>query len=413
MFYFKSFGTLNREPVSIDTPSYANNIGTKIDHSFEYYKSLLSHTNFQKPKRNKNLTQNEYISFFPISLYPFYYNKYKNVDLQGYIQSKSRLKVTFNQIDFRHDPHHLLGCDNPVVCNSIVNNRLISRLSIDTQRAYNSMLQGNSIKARSKPVIDYEWLNKQNTQHSSGYVLIYSRVCNHLFSSIGEKNDIPEIKTHFIDDFGYGGYHIPDDQVIRESDISNNRSNDCLITGQMIPHIYPFRVISLSLLNKCDDIKKKGLSKEYLGLQNEIKENLSKVHKGDLPIDKFQLASEGQMKKHKDDFIEAIRNSKTAIGCSSVFGYPLKKYFECMANGCVVVGQMPTNKEELGFKHMVNVYECSVDEVPDAIRFLCKNDDIRTQLAKNARELILNKYTMSKAADKTIAQFNRILSYYN
>jgi glycosyltransferase involved in cell wall biosynthesis len=107
-----------------------------------------------------------------------------------------------------------------------------------------------------------------------------------------------------------------------------------------------------------------------------------------------------------------MRDSKIGIMCSSIFGYPLKKYFEYMANGCVVVGQMPKNKDELGFKHLHNVCECSIDEIPDVIDFLIKNESIRLKIAKNARDLILNMYTMDHAVARTISEFDRILAHY-
>jgi hypothetical protein len=411
-FYFNSVGSLSKEPLSIHTPSYVNNVGTKIDNSFEYYKALFGHKSFQKPKGKNASGRIEEIDFLPISMYPFLYNHYQNVDLPKYLKAKNRLKLTFNQLDFRHDPHHSLGINQVLLKNPDHSKHLIELLPLDSQDSYKRLINAVLEPRQEKDIIDQEWLSKQNPQHADGYVLVYSRVLNHLFTDAGFRADIPEYKIHFIDDFGYGGYHVPINSIIDEADLVKSRSNDCLITGQMIPHIYPFRYLLGQILDRCNDIKTINLSDAYRHVQEQISDHLNRTQAGALSLKYFNSFSEQVMLDHKKRFLNTIRDSKTAVGCSSVFGYPLKKYFEFMANGCVVVGQMPINKDDLGFKHLENVYECQLEEVPDAIRMLCKNDDLRIRLAKNARNLIMNNYTMLQASNKTVEHFNRILSYY-
>jgi glycosyltransferase involved in cell wall biosynthesis len=61
---------------------------------------------------------------------------------------------------------------------------------------------------------------------------------------------------------------------------------------------------------------------------------------------------------------------------------------------------------------MVNVFECEVDELNDAILFLQKNDNIRLQLALNARKLVLDQYTVEKTETKLWDDIERIVKMY-
>lgn len=411
-FHFHSLGRLKNEPLHIGTPSYSNSIGTKIDYSYEYYRNLFKHRAFQDSNKRKKAGLSEQVDFLPLSIYPFFYNTYQNIDLDKYLESQARFKLTFNQIDFRNDPHHSLGIDQILLEDPNHNKNLIRLLQHDAQKKYDELLLNSPKPNSDEDIFDLEWLRRQNPRHGEGYILVYSRVCNYLFEKAGLSSDFPNHKIHFIEDFGFGGYHLPTDSIISDEAIDKPRTNDCLITGQMLPHIYPFRSLANEILEKCNDIKTVRLFWDYLTTQQQIENQLARALMGEMKLADFHKLSRMTVQGQRSRFIAAIRNSKTAIGCSSVFGYPLKKYFEYMANGCVVVGQMPINKKELGFKHLVNVYECQLEEVPEAIKIICKDDELRIRLARNAKSLVENNYTMLQASSHTVKQFNRILSYY-
>jgi hypothetical protein len=412
MIRFTNYSKLQKPLLSIDTTPYANNIGTKIDNSYCFYEKLLTNERFQNFDEIDTVNDND-VSFLPISMYPFLYNKYNNVFLNDYVKSKNKLKITFNQMDFRHDMHHSTLVDlNPMI-DTEDNRNLIAQTPDLSKYLFNELIEKNKKIDFNKQIgKTKEWLKKQNSSSKNGYILIYTRSTNYLYKDISLQMDDLDNKTHFIEDMGYAGYYVPKENIISSKSLSKSRSFDCLITGQMHPHIYPFRYLASQNIKKNKDLKIVDFSNEYLGTIKKIEEMQRDMLSNGTSLVDFQTDSTILMRNHKKQFENMMRDSKVGIMCSSIFDYPLKKYFEYMANGCVVVGQMPKNKDDLGFKHLHNVCECSLEEIPDAIDFLMKNENIRLKIAKNARDLVLNSYTMDHAVSKTLGNFDRILANY-
>jgi hypothetical protein len=230
---------------------------------------------------------------------------------------------------------------------------------------------------------------------------------NDFFKKSGLENDYLDQGIHFLDTRTPN--FLNESAVISEWDILNtDREHDVIITGSNSPLIYPFRYIAKQQLDRI----KQGLN--ILDQSNDFNIMMGAIQglKNNEDVHNSEVMINNCIYDYYKAYTNSIRKSKFGITCSNIFGYTARRYFEFMSNGCVVVGQLPRNSSDLGFKHMVNVFECEVDELNDAILFLQKNDNIRLQLAMNARKLVLDQYTVERTETKLWNDIERIIKMY-
>jgi hypothetical protein len=199
-------------------------------------------------------------------------------------------------------------------------------------------------------------------------------------------------------------FYIDSKHCITESAIDkedDKRFFDVIHCGSNHQIVYPFRYLAKHILGLHSDITSwDEMDKYYLHMTNirNIQNDLTKKEKDSgFNIARFVEYSDKVSHLHstyyEQSFLKNMRASKMMIGCSSVFGYMLKKYIEAMANGTVIVGEMPIFSEHYGIVDGVHMVSSSIDELPDKIKYLKNNPEIRKSIAKNALNLVKSRYT--------------------
>ena len=208
--------------------------------------------------------------------------------------------------------------------------------------------------------------------------------------------------------------HVIDDRLAKKTTKPlEERSFDIFFCGAISQGIYPARFAFAKILNTIKDLKICNFNDRYLQhlhgtrkqwrdkYEQEVRDGVRKDISDFFLNRAFELLDDNNY----SSYIENIENSKISICCASVFGYPLRKFFEAMAMGTVVVGQIPKYAERYGIIDGVHMVSCSIDNMEETARKLLKDDKKMKEIAENAKELVKNQYSISYLANKWMASF--------
>jgi hypothetical protein len=190
----------------------------------------------------------------------------------------------------------------------------------------------------------------------------------------------------------------------------DDRDIDCFISGADFSGVYPFRYIARRVmqnnsrfwktfdnsntyrdyLQKRHRWTKKFDDEVQLGVRNGYSDFFLNQAFGDLDSNQY------------NDYLELLKRSKIVIGCTSVFGYPLKKYIEAMGMGCVVVGELPKFASKYGMVAGTHMVACNHDELEHTINSLLNDKDRMKEISENARKLVMEQFSSFASAKKMI-----------
>lgn len=204
------------------------------------------------------------------------------------------------------------------------------------------------------------------------------------------------------------------DIVNRENLASNSRPFDCFFAGTVYAGIYPYRFAFNKILKDATDLKIKNNNTSYAKYKNtrdnvwlktyerEVKEGI-RPERSDFFLNR---AFESLDQMQYEDYLQGLASSKIALCCASVFGYPVRKYWEAMAMGTVVVGQLPKDADKYGIVDGLHMVSCSIDDMEYTVRSLL-NDPLRMEMiADNAKKLVQDRYSIPKLVEKWIPFFD-------
>jgi hypothetical protein len=177
-----------------------------------------------------------------------------------------------------------------------------------------------------------------------------------------------------------------------------DREFDVFFAGSMNLQWYPMRSLFHNELIKHDDIIYKYLLVSGDDAEMEARRN------NNLLKDK-QCAFDKQLQDCAND----LKNSKICLFDDSIFKYPLKKYIECMATGCLVMAPMPIDSEYLGFQDGVNMVVVDENNFMDKVYYYLEHEEERKQIINNAYNLYLNRYTSKMSAFIFLNKLKKLL----
>lgn len=94
-----------------------------------------------------------------------------------------------------------------------------------------------------------------------------------------------------------------------------------------------------------------------------------------------------------EKYVKKIQKSKVFLFDSSVYKYPVKKYFEAMACGALIMADKPMNAEEIGLIDGENYIEVTKFNWESKLRKIIHKDSERLRTTQNARKLFEKKHT--------------------
>jgi hypothetical protein len=185
-----------------------------------------------------------------------------------------------------------------------------------------------------------------------------------------------------------------------------DRQTQCFFSGAVSKGIYPLRSAFEIILSKMNDLKihnnnqtyREYLKKrsEWVSTYNKQIETGVRAKNSDYFLNRaFETLDEA----HYEGYMQKLGQSKIAVCCASIFGYPLKKYWEAMSQGCVVVGQLPKYAEKYGIVDGVHMVSCDIDSFEKTIRNLLQDEKRMNEISKNARQLVIDQYTDTSYAN--------------
>jgi glycosyltransferase involved in cell wall biosynthesis len=205
---------------------------------------------------------------------------------------------------------------------------------------------------------------------------------------------------------------IDEDYIITEKAIEErDRPFDCFLGGLAIPFVYPYRYLAFEKIKKMGN-ELKIVPENRIAHNEKYQEGLTLYENGYITKTQLDIRTDLLGRMQYEEYLDRASSSKVAVACSSVFGFPLKKYFEYMARGCVVVGNLPKYAKEYGIVHMENAIECDVDDIEDAVKLVLNNNDLRIKLAKNGLKLVRDRYTPKQQVDNLMYNLNQISLQY-
>ena len=159
------------------------------------------------------------------------------------------------------------------------------------------------------------------------------------------------------------------------------RKYDICFMGQYQKNIYPLRYEVFKSLN----------SKKYSDYQILFSKRTRKAKYDNNFLNSY--ASETKKEKVGIEYVEILKNSKIMIFDSSIYKYPVKKYFECMATGCLILADKPNLSKEIGLVEGFNFININRTNWEKKLSFYLKNDEERIRIIENARNTFLKKHT--------------------
>lgn len=156
------------------------------------------------------------------------------------------------------------------------------------------------------------------------------------------------------------------------------KRHDVLLIGSMSAR-YPIRVSLLKYLPEY--CKRKGLRLRIQRRTPRYWQALEAEKKPDYLV--------------RSSYEDALGRTRFLPFDSSIYRYPVIKYFEGMAAGCVVMADEPSSADELGFINGVNYVKINKGDWVLKMDYYLKHPEEADEIAKNARELILKRHTIT------------------
>jgi len=101
-------------------------------------------------------------------------------------------------------------------------------------------------------------------------------------------------------------------------------------------------------------------------------------------------------------YSEALSKTRFFIFGCSIFRYPLAKFFEAIASGCVTVVNEPSMAERLGFIDGETYVSITEENWKDRLDYYLRHPEEEKRIATNARNLFLRRHTHKVRAKQFI-----------
>lgn len=161
---------------------------------------------------------------------------------------------------------------------------------------------------------------------------------------------------------------------------------------------YPLRTIMLKALlaERGEPLMPRSALKTYVG-EGPTKEEWAAFREAPALFD-----------EHQRWYAECLRNAKITAFGPGVGGYPVQKYYEAMACGCLVIAPLPRDAELLGFVDGETMVAVGADDFMDKIRRYAEDDAERRRITGNAAALVAANHTCEARARILMEQLTAI-----
>lgn len=103
-------------------------------------------------------------------------------------------------------------------------------------------------------------------------------------------------------------------------------------------------------------------------------------------------------------YAETVAKAKVFVFGTSIFRYPVSKFFEIMGSGTLVMADKPQSAEELHFEAGENYVEINRDDWKEKLEYYLEDDVERERIARNGYETVM-KYHTSETRARQLVDF--------
>jgi glycosyltransferase involved in cell wall biosynthesis len=203
-------------------------------------------------------------------------------------------------------------------------------------------------------------------------------------------------ENYYLENIKQSILHFPwftEPKIYRPSD---EKENDVIFLGAYRQKVYPLRNKIVNQLPKlCEDNNWKYIVRGRPPGES-VERNIS------------ELLKQGYIVGEK--YAETIAKSKVFIFGSSIFRYPLSKYFEIMGSGTLVMANKPQTSEKLHFVSGENYVEITEKDWKEKLEYYLEDDVERERIARNGYETAM-KYHISEIRAKQLLEFLHKLNH--
>ncbi len=107
-------------------------------------------------------------------------------------------------------------------------------------------------------------------------------------------------------------------------------------------------------------------------------------------------------------YAETIAKAKVFIFGSSIFRYPVSKFFEIMGSGTLVMADRPQSADELHFEAGENYVEINRDNWEEKLEYYLEDDAERERIARNGYETVMKYHTSETRARQLVGFLRRL-----
>jgi len=159
-------------------------------------------------------------------------------------------------------------------------------------------------------------------------------------------------------------------------DYKSNKKWDCLMVGRIQPKIYPIRWKAHNQMSNSNVVYNK--------------------------VERPEENAPNRWPMHKE-YAEIINCSKITFTCSSVFKYPVMKYFEIPACNSALFADYNKEIGDLGFEPNRTMVDLNgVGDITILVKSWLKSSEMLKELSQNGCDLVNEQHTAKKRAEQFI-----------
>ena len=107
-----------------------------------------------------------------------------------------------------------------------------------------------------------------------------------------------------------------------------------------------------------------------------------------------------------DKYSDLLNHTRIMLFGSSKYRYPVQKYFEASASGCVMLADNPSTAKRLGLKDRVNFVDVNEYDWRDEVQYYLQDKEACLRIGESARVNALEKHTHAVRAREFIEMIN-------
>jgi len=119
----------------------------------------------------------------------------------------------------------------------------------------------------------------------------------------------------------------------------------------------------------------------------------------------------GSAEEQEIDYASQLKRAKILLVSRSVRHYAVRKYVEGALAGCLLLGNVPDERQDEFRHYMVEVDHTDPDDyIISQIEWWLSHEEERKKMARRGQQIALQKYTYDKWVDQMVIAWNGYLN---